>query len=105
MGIPTFSTSSAVRVALTLAVALVSIALLGNGCAGGGEGDRCNPNLSHNECDNGLTCVQPSTCAESYCCPSDPAKSSNGYCNGSLCPQPEGGTDAGTDVAADAPPG
>ncbi len=57
-------------------------------CDGGREGDRCNPNLSHVGCNDGLSCVMPSTCVESYCCPSDLTKSTSAYCNGSLCPQP-----------------
>jgi hypothetical protein len=38
---------------------------------GGGEGDRCNPLLSHNECGSGLSCTQPTDCPENYCCPAD----------------------------------
>jgi len=63
-----------------------ALALLGYGCDGGREGERCNPNLSHDECDDGLTCVRPSTCVENYCCPSSPSSSSNPYCNGAACP-------------------
>jgi hypothetical protein len=44
----------------------------------GAEGDRCNPYLSHNDCNSGLTCAghAPSTviipfCQENYCCPVD----------------------------------
>jgi hypothetical protein len=36
---------------------------------GGGEGDRCNPYLSHDECGSGLSCTQPTDCPENYCCP------------------------------------
>jgi hypothetical protein len=70
------------------------------GCAeggGGGEGDRCNPFLSHNECDNGLTCqtgmdlASGATCGESYCCPTPANMSSNGFCNGAFeAPLPDG---------------
>ncbi len=54
------------------------------GCDGGREGERCNPSLSHDECNDGLSCRQPATCVESYCCPN--GSSSNPYCNGSACP-------------------
>lgn len=54
----------------------VAIAL---GCAQGFEGDRCNPALSHDECNSGLSCQQPVNCPESYCCPTN-ASSSNPYC-------------------------
>jgi hypothetical protein len=77
----------------TVAVLVAAWLLLAaTGCAeggGGGEGDRCNPDLSHDECNSGLTCTivtAPAagggyfTCGESYCCPSGP--SGNGYCNG-----------------------
>jgi hypothetical protein len=57
------------------------------GCDQGKEGDRCNPDLSHDECNSGLTCQQPSTCAENYCCPTPASSSSNPYCNGQGCPQ------------------
>lgn len=64
-------------------------------CDGGREGDRCNPNLSHVDCNDGLACIAPSSCAETYCCPSDPTKSTSQYCNGTRCPHPIA-TDAGT---------
>ncbi|HXX67432.1 MAG TPA: hypothetical protein VEK07_09640 [Polyangiaceae bacterium] len=51
----------------------------------GAEGDRCNPYLSHNDCNSGLICsgYPPSTvvipfCQENYCCPVD----SNGNVTG-----------------------
>jgi hypothetical protein len=56
------------------------------GCDQGKEGDRCNPDLSHDECNSGLTCQQPATCAENYCCPTPASSSSNPYCNGQGCP-------------------
>ena len=64
---------------------------------GGNEGDRCNPLLSHNECDNGLTCQQPSGCAENYCCPADLTHSTSSFCRSdpAACPL-EAGVDAGT---------
>jgi hypothetical protein len=83
--------ASTVMVTLTLGLFAV-----GTGCVGGGDGDRCNPLLSHDECNDGLTCVQPSTCVESYCCPSDPSKSTSPFCRGDpgACPAPEAGADA-----------
>lgn len=48
------------------------------GCEQGAEGDRCNPYLSHDECNSGLVCAghAPSSvvipfCQENYCCPVD----------------------------------
>jgi hypothetical protein len=89
-------------VRLNVLFLLVSLALFAVGCHEGAEGDRCNPDLiqSQSECNSGLTCQMPSTCAENYCCPTPASSSSNGYCNGMLCPQPTAPTptpDAGTD--------
>jgi hypothetical protein len=43
------------------------------GCEQGAEGDRCNPDLvDTSECGSGLSCVTPSTCVISVCCPSTP---------------------------------
>jgi hypothetical protein len=70
-----------------MSIALLGVLAVGNGCDGGREGERCNPNVSHNECDDGLTCVQPATCVENYCCPAGP--SANPYCNGAACPTPD----------------
>jgi hypothetical protein len=50
------------------------------------EGDRCNPNLSHDDYNAGLTCQQPSTCVENYCCPNPASASTNPFCNGTACP-------------------
>jgi len=75
----------------------IVVASATNGCVGGNEGDRCNPSQTdHSECTGGLTCQQPSTCAENYCCPTPASGSSNGYCNGTLCPAAPA-SDAGTD--------
>ena len=89
----------------TAALLLVAAGLLvlGNGCDGGREGERCNPLLSHDECDNGLSCQRPSTCAENYCCPEPASSSSNPFCNGAACPAPDGGGDAA--APADGGPG
>jgi hypothetical protein len=82
-----------------VAVGLAGVVVLGNGCDGGREGERCNPFSSHDECNAGLSCQQPSTCAENYCCPSPASGSSNPYCNGAACPP--GAADAGGDADAD----
>jgi hypothetical protein len=76
-------------------VALLATAIT-NGCDGGHEGDRCNPDQTdHNECGAGLTCQLPAPCAENYCCPTPASKSSNPFCNGSGCPAaPEDAGDA-----------
>ncbi len=80
---------------MAFAIIGIVIASVTNGCVGGGEGDRCNPDqVDHPECNGGLTCQQPSTCVENYCCPTPASSSSNGYCNGTLCPP---AADAGTD--------
>jgi len=43
------------------------------GCEQGAEGDRCNPDLvDTTECSSGLSCVTPTTCVVSVCCPSAP---------------------------------
>jgi hypothetical protein len=78
----------------TSALVAFTIVAVGNGCDGGREGDRCNPDLSHNDCNDGLTCQQPSSCAESYCCPNPASASSNPFCNGRACPA---SLDASTD--------
>jgi hypothetical protein len=86
----------------SLAAGAAVIALLAVGCDASttSVGQRCiptaydppnpvnvvNPNpsgvaLSHDFCDNGLSCFNPPDCAEYYCCPTDdPTSSSNGYC-------------------------
>ena len=83
-------------------IALLGVLAFGNGCDGGREGERCNPNLSHNECDDGLTCIQPSTCVENYCCPANPSASTSPFCNGQGCPAPDAAPalDAGADTGA-----
>jgi hypothetical protein len=61
---------------------------------GGHEGDRCNPDLSHDECNDGLSCQQPKSCDESYCCPANLAASKSSSCRSDpdACP-----LDAGSD--------
>jgi len=78
-------------------VALAAALVLGAGaCNEGGQGDRCNPLRSSNECGGGLVCAgnpigQSSAhpipfCPENYCCPAnadgtvDYAAASSPYC-------------------------
>jgi hypothetical protein len=90
-----------VRAGLMLAVPLAVLVLASTGCDGGREGDRCNPDLSHNDCNDGLTCIVPSTCVENYCCPTPASASTNPYCNGMACPMAAAST-SGPDASADA---
>ena len=77
---------------------LAAVALiLATGCDTSQEGDRCNPSLSHNECNAGLTCGIPTNCNtatephspyandEAYCCPTD-GTSTNPNCDGTCNP-------------------
>jgi hypothetical protein len=85
---------------LSLLGVVIGLAIAGLGCNEGQEGDRCNPDLSHNECNSGLACTGASTdkaskapyvfedpstwtpnapCPENYCCPIS-GGSSNPYC-------------------------
>lgn len=99
------------RIVVALVLVLAGAAVVSAACVQGGEeGDRCNPNLSHDECGSSLTCQQPSPCVESYCCPANLATSTSAYCRGdpAACPseagadaRTEAGTDAGTDTDAD----
>ena len=70
-------------------------------CAGGNEGERCNPNVPANEseCNAGLTCQQPLPCVENYCCPATLSSSSDPHCNGSAC-----AAASQTDASGDATP-
>jgi hypothetical protein len=87
--------------------ALLSCSVLG--CAEGGEGDRCNPLLSHDECGGqALVCSGPSTpyplpgaCVENYCCPKDPSKSSSPSCNGTDPACAVADASGGADAAAE----
>ncbi len=64
---------------LSFGIAL-GLALAGLECNEGAEGDRCNPDLSHNECNSGLICTAATDlCPENYCCPAD-GNSSNPNC-------------------------
>lgn len=82
---------------VTAVFVALSFVVITNGCDGGREGERCNPDSSHDECDDGLRCQAPATCVESYCCPTPASSSSNPYCNGKGCP---GGGDAGAPADA-----
>ena len=75
-------------VVLNIFLVIVAAGFIAIGCHEGAEGDRCNPDLPPraDECNSGLTCQVPSTCVESYCCPTPASSSTNGYCNGMLCP-------------------
>ena len=95
---------------LTLAMVATGLAVVVGGCDGGSEGDRCVSQRSSDECGSGLSCQQIGGCGESYCCPADPSKSSNPYCNGTgfdKCPAADAsaGDDAGDAATADAPAG
>ncbi len=81
--------------------AVVAVVIAALACEGGSEGDRCNPDLSHNDCNGALTCQQPATCVENYCCPTPASASSNPFCNGSACPAVDAGSgDAATSDAS-----
>jgi hypothetical protein len=102
----TFSLVGIALVALAGTFALVG----GDGCNVGNEGERCNPDLSHDECNAGLSCQQPKNCPENYCCPTS-GTSINPYClpgcaggQASICAAggdadcpTEGGEDGGAD--------
>ena len=62
-----------------LAIFVAAVAAILIACNQGSEGDRCNPDLSHNECGSGLSCTQPALCPETYCCATD-GTSTNPYC-------------------------
>lgn len=63
-----------------VAVFVLAVSALSNGCQQQGEGDVCDPRAGNNgnaDCQNGLVCTQPSQLAagtQGYrCCPGDPA--------------------------------
>ena len=57
------------RIGVALFALVGTLALAAGGCNVGNEGERCNPDLSHDECGSGLKCTQPEYCPENYCCP------------------------------------
>jgi hypothetical protein len=67
------------RIRIALGVVTAALALMEIGCEIGNEGERCNPDLSHNECNSGLSCQQPANCPENYCCPKS-GTSTNVFC-------------------------
>ncbi len=76
--------SNAVHITVAAVGLAGAIAVIGSGCTaeewgGGGEGDRCNAALSHDECGDGLQCTQPQFCPETYCCPTS-GVSGNTFC-------------------------
>ncbi len=101
------------RFGFSLLTLLASLALLGAGCQQSAEGDRCNPALSHNDCNAGLVCTIPAFCVENYCCPvSGPSTSPfcQPGCNGGMAAdgampptgEPEEAGDDGSTPATDA---
>ncbi len=83
---------------------IITLVVAAFACDGGSEGDRCNPDLSHNDCSGALTCQQPATCVENYCCPTPASASTNPFCNGSACPPADAASgDAATTDASVAP--
>jgi hypothetical protein len=86
------------RIGSALVVLAAALALGGGGgCNTGQEGERCNPNLTHDECGAGLACSVVPDCPETYCCPTS-GNSSNVYCqsgcNGGLAAMCAAGADA-----------
>lgn len=78
----------------TLACIAVALTVLINCYPPISEGQRCNPSLSFDECDNAPTvqCAVPTNCLEAYCCS---ATSTAANCQ--ACAAPSGGDDASTD--------
>jgi hypothetical protein len=71
--------SKRIRIALPLLAGLAALTSAASGCDVGNEGERCNPSLSHDECNSGLKCTQPPDCPENYCCPTS-GTSDNPFC-------------------------
>ena len=77
-----------------------------------GEGERCNPDRTTDECASGLACTTPADCVISVCCPTS-GKSTDPGC--AACPSaagddastdaPETSPDASPEVAPDSSPG
>jgi hypothetical protein len=83
------SIRSSSRLAVRTCVLTVSFALATIfACSSPSEGERCNIDLSHNECASNLACTVPTNCAYAVCCPTSGA-STNPACN------PCAGEDAG----------
>ena len=95
-------------------------------CSNNGEGERCQFNNNHDDCENGLSCLQASQVNPSYnssdrCCPADRSTATHPACTllqnpvaGDSAPPPDTGpanpdtgttdtgVDTGTDSGADA---
>jgi hypothetical protein len=87
----------------TLLALGAALSMLSAGCDVGKEGDRCNPDLSHDECNSGLSCQQPAYCPENYCCPTS-GTSSNPFCQPGCAgggQPPEAGADAAGEASAE----
>jgi hypothetical protein len=70
-----------VRAGAVLLAGVGALVTASVGCDTGGQGERCNPSLSHNECGSGLACNSTITdCPEAYCCPTDPTKVTSNFC-------------------------
>jgi hypothetical protein len=70
-----------VRLGAVLVVGVGVITASAVGCNTGGQGERCNPLLSHNECGSGLVCNGSiSDCPEAYCCPTDTSEITSDLC-------------------------
>ena len=78
------------RLAGCLAALVGGLALTWTGCSGVGEGDRCNPLSSSDECGGGLFCsgsplglaaAHPiDFCPDNYCCPANVTPSDSPNC-------------------------
>ena len=88
-----------------LVIVVVSAIAFAAGCeTGGEEGDRCNPLVHRDECDEGLACTA-ATCTVFYCCPRGGGPTSEPNCqNLAGCPDEDAGApepDAGALDASD----
>jgi hypothetical protein len=99
--------SPSLRIKISTLAILAVTAIVGFGCGTPGEGDRCNPSLSHDECSGDLVCTQPPNCPENYCCPAN-GTSSNPNCQPGCDPcayaasLPNGGATCIAQMAAEA---
>lgn len=76
------ATAIASRIVIVTSALAVSIGTASS-CASPREGERCNSDLSHDECASHLTCTIPTNCSYAVCCPAA-GTSSNPAC--SACP-------------------
>jgi hypothetical protein len=69
--------------------ALLIVALaLGAAACNPGLGERCNPLLFNDACQDNTKCVYPDNCGVAYCCPMGP----NDVPSCQACPAPDGGS-------------